>query len=706
MAFLRNVFVAVFCVILSSPAWSGLTPTVNVKIPEKTSGIVIKTTNLKNNQTKTTNSNGLAYFEGECKKGLWLDQVKVCAEFKGYQKTCGTFKGCAVELRMQKEKAKPATSAADNSAKAPTKKDCGNVGQKECGGEYFVCKADADCTAAKKTLPSNATAGHCWARSGKGYSVCTATKCKGGYDVSNGHCIEKKATSAPAETPVETPTPTAPVTDDKPGVPDETPVATGPVVDDSQGGGTSGGASSNATGGCTLEFKSNGDRLTKLEHITDAHQVGRCVRPGIECTEVNWSNAGWWTYVDDYEVDGEEPMAKLDSEDDSPFLNDLIKVDGVDVDLVSVFENSADIYFACDKRYRDNYFAIRDCVEGYHGENVLLVGDDGIEYYEKCVKDEGPLDDTELGDNTTVDENSGDESSGDNDTEETPAPNVNVDNSKDIADAESAYSNAKANEQSLANRLLGGASMAATGIGGMQLAQGLAEQSADAAAEADMQAYLATFTCKIGDAGGKSYKGGEMGIEVSGGNQLTSLYQQYVDLAADLKERKNALGMAPGIESTVVMDKANMGLYDDTGRGIENGTYASLYRASRGNEADQQKLAEQKDTSSTRVKAGAIAAGVGAIGGAIGNAIINSGDDDDETVTEADCKKVKGTYKDGKCTCPGKDKVYKKGKCVDKSDNKSGLAELGVSLGSSLGSNIDIGNAASMASGLMSGSGQ
>ncbi|MBR6838065.1 MAG: hypothetical protein IKM94_00655, partial [Alphaproteobacteria bacterium] len=54
-----------------------------------------------------------------------------------------------------------------------------------------------------------------------------------------------------------------------------------------------------------------------------------------------------------------------------------------------------------------------------------------------------------------------------------------------------------------------------------------------------------------------------------------------------------------------------------------NGTYASLYRASRGNETDANKLADQQNTSATRVKGGAIAAGVGAIGGAIGNSLIN-----------------------------------------------------------------------------------
>lgn len=202
---------------------------------------------------------------------------------------------------------------------------------------------------------------------------------------------------------------------------------------------------------------------------------------------------------------------------------------------------------------------------------------------------------------------------------EEPAP---VDPEK-IAELQKAYDDAKATETSTANRMLGGLTMAATGIGGMQLAQGLAEQNADKKAEQDMAAYLTTFQCKIGDKGGKSYSGGEMGIEVGGTNQLVNLYQQYVDLAASLKERKTALGMAPGIESQVVMDKANMGLYDDTGRGIENGTYASLYRASRGNETDANKLADQQNTSATRVKGGAIAAGVGAIGGAIGNSAIN-----------------------------------------------------------------------------------
>ena len=197
-----------------------------------------------------------------------------------------------------------------------------------------------------------------------------------------------------------------------------------------------------------------------------------------------------------------------------------------------------------------------------------------------------------------------------------------------IKEAEDNYKKAKETETSFENRMLGGLTMAATGIGGMELAQGLAEKSADEAAERDMTAYLATFKCKVGD---QRYSGGTMSIETPGANQLTNLYQEYVELATDLKERKTALGMKAGIESEVILDKNNIGLYDDVGHGIENGTYASLYRASRGNENDIKKLEEQKNTSANRVKGGAIAAGAGVVGGIVGNIAINGGSKADKT---------------------------------------------------------------------------
>ena len=193
----------------------------------------------------------------------------------------------------------------------------------------------------------------------------------------------------------------------------------------------------------------------------------------------------------------------------------------------------------------------------------------------------------------------------------------------DYEELQKAYEDAKANEQSLANRTLTALTVAATGIGGMQLAQGLAEQKADKDAEQDMAAYMATFRCTYGN--GKSVKGGTTEIELPGGNdpEIMKLRNEYFALAADLKERKEALGMKPGIESEVILDKTQMGLYDDENVGITDGAYASLYRAAMGNEKDQAKLQEMKDTSKKRVVGGAIAVAAGTVVGIVGNQIIN-----------------------------------------------------------------------------------
>ena len=193
-----------------------------------------------------------------------------------------------------------------------------------------------------------------------------------------------------------------------------------------------------------------------------------------------------------------------------------------------------------------------------------------------------------------------------------------------VKKAEEEYKKAKEKEQSLANRTLTAATTAAMGIGGMELAMGLSEQKADKDAEADMKAYLSTFRCKYTD--GKSFKGGPDPIELPGGNdeKIMSYRNEYISLAKDLKERKEALGMKPGIESEEILDKAEMGLYDDENVGITSGNYASLYRATALNsEEDQAKIQAEKDKSAKRVKGGAIAVGVGAGVGILGNSLIN-----------------------------------------------------------------------------------
>ena len=180
---------------------------------------------------------------------------------------------------------------------------------------------------------------------------------------------------------------------------------------------------------------------------------------------------------------------------------------------------------------------------------------------------------------------------------------------------------ARSREQSLANKILSGATMAATGIGGMQLASGLSEQQSDKDAEDAMRAYLSTFTCKYGD---NRVSGGKTDVELPGGNELIGLYSEYVALANDLKTRKAALGIKPGIESESILDSATGGLYDDAGLESRPGAYTSLSRAlSDPNGADAAAWVAQKEESSKQVTTGATVGGVGAAGGAIGNLIIN-----------------------------------------------------------------------------------
>ena len=206
-----------------------------------------------------------------------------------------------------------------------------------------------------------------------------------------------------------------------------------------------------------------------------------------------------------------------------------------------------------------------------------------------------------------------------------PKPKERTDEEKAAALAEkkSAWDDAKENEQSVANRTLTAATTAATGIGAMQLAQGLTEQKADAAADRDMTAYMATMRCSYAD--GKSVKAGAEEIELPGGNDANIMQyrNEYFALASSLKERKESLGMKPGIESEAILDKADMGLYDDENVGISGGNYASLYRAKTGSEADQALITSEQEKSANRVKYGGIALGAGVAVGIIGNSLIN-----------------------------------------------------------------------------------
>jgi len=196
--------------------------------------------------------------------------------------------------------------------------------------------------------------------------------------------------------------------------------------------------------------------------------------------------------------------------------------------------------------------------------------------------------------------------------------------------------NAKAHEQSAVNKLIGAAGIGTAGIGGMQLASAMAEQNADADAEADMAAYLATFKCDFGQ--GQNIKGGEANIELPGGNDLFNLRQQYVALAATVRDAKHALGMEPGKEEQEIND--NTHLYNNTAIGKSDGAYTSLSRAlSDETSADAAAWAEQKSDTVQKLKTGATVAGVGTVVGIAGNIVVdamNNRKQNKNTVSDSD----------------------------------------------------------------------
>ena len=181
---------------------------------------------------------------------------------------------------------------------------------------------------------------------------------------------------------------------------------------------------------------------------------------------------------------------------------------------------------------------------------------------------------------------------------------------------------AKEIEKSFENRMLGAAAIGTIGLGAMQLASGLAEQKADEDAETAMRAYLATFTCEYGSG---RISGGSQNNELPGSNVLTPLVIEYKTLASDLKARKEALGLKPGIESEVILDSATAGLYDDKNVGKTGGAYTSLSRALSGNAEDaaawdaQKEATAKKVDTSKKVVAAAVVASVAA------NLAINGG---------------------------------------------------------------------------------
>lgn len=194
--------------------------------------------------------------------------------------------------------------------------------------------------------------------------------------------------------------------------------------------------------------------------------------------------------------------------------------------------------------------------------------------------------------------------------------------SEQLEKLQQAYEEAKAREQSFANRALTAATVAMTGLGGMQWASGVAEQNADQDAERDMLAYIATMKCEYGN--GQHITIGNEEITLPGGNELLEYFTEYKEIAERLKETKTALGLRSGIEGEVLYDHAQTGLYQYATADKTGGAETSLYRALTDESgADAAAWAEQQEGAAKKKNIGATVAGTGAIGGAVGNMIIN-----------------------------------------------------------------------------------
>lgn len=260
--------------------------------------------------------------------------------------------------------------------------------------------------------------------------------------------------------------------------------------------------------------------------------------------------------------------------------------------------NATSAIMKCDGKKA--YCKITDCKDGYkHNEEK-----------NKCSRAGEP--DADKDDDTATTDTSQPNEPSPSETDS----QAKIDELRDNAEA------MRAKEQSTANKLLGAAAIGTTGIGAMQTASAMAEQNADADAERTMRAYLATFHCNYG--AGKSIQGGQSNIDLPGGNELIGLYSEYVNLANDLKVRKNALNIRPGIESEPILDAATSGLYDDVAIGKTSGAYTSLARALMDpNGADAAAWAQQKSDTADRKKAGMITAGIGVAGSLAANLAIN-----------------------------------------------------------------------------------
>lgn len=247
------------------------------------------------------------------------------------------------------------------------------------------------------------------------------------------------------------------------------------------------------------------------------------------------------------------------------------------------------------------------------------------------------------------------------------------DNCKKIPTSDEIYAlqaqvdTSRANERTLEHLINDAVGIGGVGFGGMMIGGALSENATDDDIESDMRAYINTFRCDYGD--GNTVRGGQTNVEIPGGNELIDLYARYARLANDLKLRKESLGIKPGIESEVIIDKASTGLYDDVGTGVVGGGYASIARAIMNpNGPDAAMWAAQRAATTSKLNTGigiATTAAALTLGNSIREALKKPVEDLQQAIKEIppkQCSEFTGTTNEGNvntpCTCTNKNERF------------------------------------------------
>ncbi len=187
-------------------------------------------------------------------------------------------------------------------------------------------------------------------------------------------------------------------------------------------------------------------------------------------------------------------------------------------------------------------------------------------------------------------------------------------------DTEDAYRNEYDNAQSWANKGTTALSTLMTGEGAMMAARAIAEQKADKKAEEQMAEWISKMGCEYGN-GQQVNLGKEETLPVG---DLAKYYAEYKQLADKLKETKTALNLRPGIESEVLYDRAETGLYQYANAERQSGGFTSLSRALMNPEgADAEQWNAQRAETNRDLWVGGTLATVGLAGSYIANRAIN-----------------------------------------------------------------------------------